>query len=48
MKTSTISLQSVSLKGGRRDVFLGARECQAYVEPASFDDEKVTTMVWAK
>ncbi|MDD3767061.1 MAG: type I-C CRISPR-associated protein Cas5c [Eubacteriales bacterium] len=27
-------------KGGRRDVFLGARECQAYVEPASFDDEK--------
>ncbi|MEG2597151.1 MAG: type I-C CRISPR-associated protein Cas5c [Oscillospiraceae bacterium] len=25
-------------KGGRRDVFLGTRECQAYVEPASFDD----------
>lgn len=28
-----------SLKaGGRRDIFLGARECQAYVEPCSFDD----------
>lgn len=24
-------------KGGRRDVFLGARECQAYVEPCDFD-----------
>lgn len=24
-------------KGGRRDVFLGARECQAYVEPCEFD-----------
>lgn len=23
-------------RGGRRDVFLGARECQAYVEPCSF------------
>jgi CRISPR-associated protein Cas5d len=23
-------------KGGRRDVFLGARECQGYVEPCSF------------
>ncbi|MDD4187969.1 MAG: type I-C CRISPR-associated protein Cas5c [Bacilli bacterium] len=27
-------------KGGRRDIFLGARECQAYVEPIEFDDEK--------
>ncbi|MDD2435316.1 MAG: type I-C CRISPR-associated protein Cas5c [Bacilli bacterium] len=27
-------------KGGRRDVFLGTRECQAYVEPINFDDEK--------
>lgn len=27
-------------KGGRRDIFLGARECQAYVEPVNFDDEK--------
>lgn len=27
-------------KGGRRDVFLGARECQAYVEPCTFGEEK--------
>ena len=26
-------------KGGRRDVFLGTRECQAYVEPINFEDE---------
>ena len=25
-------------RGGRRDIFLGARECQGYVEPCSFDD----------
>lgn len=25
-------------KGGRRDVFLGTRECQAYVEPCAFND----------
>ena len=25
-------------KGGRRDVFLGARECQGYVEPCVFGD----------
>ena len=25
-------------KGGRRDVFFGARECQAYVEPCKFGD----------
>ena len=25
-------------KGGRRDVFLGTRECQAYVEPCAFDE----------
>ena len=24
--------------GGRRDIFLGARECQAYVEPIDFDE----------
>ncbi|MFA6846539.1 MAG: type I-C CRISPR-associated protein Cas5c, partial [Sphaerochaetaceae bacterium] len=24
-------------KGGRRDIFLGARECQGYVEPCGFD-----------
>lgn len=27
-------------KGGRRDVFLGTRECSAYVEPCDFDAEK--------
>ena len=27
-------------KGGRRDVFLGCRECQGYVEPCNFFDEK--------
>lgn len=26
-------------RGGRRDVFLGTRECQAYVEPCQFDAE---------
>jgi CRISPR-associated protein Cas5d len=25
-------------RGGRRDIFLGARECQAYVEPCAFDE----------
>ena len=27
-------------KGGRRDIFLGARECQGYVEPCIFGEEK--------
>ena len=27
-------------RGGRRDVFLGTRECQAYVEPCSFGEGK--------
>jgi len=27
-------------KGGRRDVFLGSRECQAYVEPCIFGEGK--------
>jgi CRISPR-associated protein Cas5d len=27
-------------KGGQRDVFLGARECQGYVEPCSFGENK--------
>lgn len=27
------------LKGGRRDIFLGTRECQGYVEPCVFDSE---------
>lgn len=26
-------------KGGRRDIFLGTRECQAYVVPAAIDEE---------
>lgn len=26
------------IKGGRRDIFLGCRECQAYVEPCSFGE----------
>lgn len=26
------------LKGGRRDIFLGTRECQAYVEPCAFGE----------
>jgi CRISPR-associated protein Cas5d len=25
-------------KGGRRDIFLGARECQGYVEPCEFHE----------
>lgn len=25
-------------RGGRRDIFLGARECQGYVEPCEFDE----------
>ena len=28
------------LQGGRRDVFLGTRECQAYVEPCVFGEDK--------
>ncbi len=27
-------------RGGRRDIFLGTRECQGYVEPATFDSEE--------
>ena len=27
-------------RGGRRDVFLGVRECQAYAEPANFNNEE--------
>lgn len=27
-------------KGGRRDIFLGARECQGYVEPCVFGEDK--------
>ena len=27
-------------RGGRRDIFLGTRECQGYVEPCKFDEGK--------
>lgn len=27
------------IKGGRRDIFLGTRECQGYVEPCDFEEE---------
>ena len=27
-------------RGGRRDIFLGARECQAYVEPCKFGEKQ--------
>ena len=27
-------------KGGRRDIFLGTRECQAYVEPCNFGEDR--------
>ena len=27
-------------KGGRRDIFLGTRECQGYVEPCAFGEGK--------
>lgn len=27
-------------KGGRQDIFLGTRECQGYVEPCTFGEEK--------
>ena len=29
-------------RGGRRDIFLGCRECQGYVEPCVFEEEKGT------
>lgn len=30
--------QRMIRKGGRRDIFLGTRECQGYVEPATYGD----------
>lgn len=36
-KHHNIALRMIE-KGGRRDIFLGARECQGYVEPCVFDD----------
>lgn len=38
-KHHNIAKRSI-VKGGRRDVFLGARECQAYVEPCTFGEGK--------
>lgn len=37
-KHHNIAKRSIT-KGGRRDIFLGARECQGYVEPCIFGDE---------
>jgi CRISPR-associated protein Cas5d len=36
-KHHNIALRSVR-QGGRRDIFLGTRECQAYVEPCDYDE----------
>jgi CRISPR-associated protein Cas5d len=36
-KHHNIAKRSI-VQGGRRDVFLGARECQAYVEPCEFGE----------
>lgn len=36
-KHMEIALRSVE-RGGRRDIFLGTRDCQAYVEPCSFGE----------
>ncbi|MDD2362546.1 MAG: type I-C CRISPR-associated protein Cas5c, partial [Oscillospiraceae bacterium] len=36
-KHHNIAIRSVQ-QGGRRDVFLGTRECQAYVEPCEFGE----------
>jgi len=33
-------LQRALKAGGRRDIYLGTRECQAYVEPTDFDSEE--------
>ncbi|MGN1468089.1 MAG: type I-C CRISPR-associated protein Cas5c [Ruminococcus sp.] len=33
-------IKRMIVKGGRRDVFLGTRECQAYVEPCDFESVK--------
>lgn len=38
-KHHNIAKRSVAL-GGRRDVFLGARECQGYIEPCEFGSGK--------
>lgn len=38
-KHHNIALRSIE-KGGRRDIFLGTRECQGYVEPCEFSSGK--------
>lgn len=38
-KHHNIAKRAVS-KGGRRDIFLGTRECQGYVEPCAFGEGK--------
>lgn len=38
-KHHNIALRSVE-KGGRRDIFLGTRECSGYVEPCKFGEDK--------
>ncbi len=38
-KHHNIAKRSID-KGGRRDVFLGTRECQGYVEPCIFGEDK--------
>lgn len=38
-KHHNIAKRSIE-RGGRRDIFLGSRECQGYVEPCSFGDGK--------
>ncbi len=37
-KHHNIAKRSI-IKGGRRDIFLGTRECQGYVEPCMFGEE---------
>lgn len=32
-------------RGGRRDIFLGTRECQGYVEPVSLERERGLMMI---
>jgi CRISPR-associated protein Cas5d len=38
-KHHNIAKRSIN-KGGRRDIFLGTRECQGYVEPCIFGEDK--------
>lgn len=38
-KHHNIAKRSIN-KGGRRDIFLGTRECQGYVEPCVFSEEE--------